>query len=876
MVEIGSRTSVKGDPGTVRFIGTTQFAPGEWVGVELDKPTGRNDGSLQGVKYFECLKPGNYGVFVRKALLEGSSGSSDVQQVVSKLQDKLRAAKKDVVENQQVIAKLTTELHAAQKRADAIEATMEATAVDTEYLRDHNATLVKNLEDLQEKYDDLVANHAILSEEMELNRELEEAVRTQSADTISSEDFHTLLQHNKKLELAVNSLKKMADERETVFSTRIKELSEKADNSTALGASYNALAKKLEIAEATIAQLQEQLESVSELEQIVEHLTRQNEQLHSQVSTLTKTVDELTELHELDKSLEAGHLSVEHDLQEKINKLMSDVKKEKALQAELSAVNKRLEKDLQLLKANELSKSTPFSDTDIEATLVELRKLKADNATTSAALLGAQLKTSAFSDVSRKLVNELNLNDQFEIVFISKSIEGLCPATESHIEPNALIYTKILLGFQTCRLELAVKYATRIAERYYDHSNINWQSLLEALKDVETNTATLVQKIKQNEVEAISWTFVETFVSYLDMLLAENTDLAALRLSYRLSLTENSMLNARKICKHFAESAEFSTHSSISELSNVLDKVFESSTERAKDVTQSAEEFSWILDDSQSSVYDESSMVISTLLAILKDIASIQSSEVENDTQNDLPNVEEILQKSKSVMEQLETSVKKAEVTSTHAIYSALSRLFESSNKSLRDEHSLVTSQLVLKDQKIQDLLLNIQHLETNMKTSLAGKELEKVELQKSMEAVKHELASLKTQYEESMRANKALQSQLDSLFNSDSRLQHHQIPVFEDLKSRQDYTTEMALLDEIALLKTMANAGTPSDTSHEWLDQDILPPKPKGPGTESIKFLKHALNIRAKTDAILRSILQAHDKNSEELSYRRSTWKSF
>ncbi|XP_059481863.1 kinesin-like protein KIF13A isoform X5 [Neocloeon triangulifer] len=51
-------------PGTVAFIGETQFAPGTWVGVALQSATGgKNNGTVQGVKYFEC-RPKS-GLFVR-------------------------------------------------------------------------------------------------------------------------------------------------------------------------------------------------------------------------------------------------------------------------------------------------------------------------------------------------------------------------------------------------------------------------------------------------------------------------------------------------------------------------------------------------------------------------------------------------------------------------------------------------------------------------------------------------------------------------------------------------------------------------------------------------------------------------------------------
>ncbi|KAF2180254.1 hypothetical protein K469DRAFT_673080 [Zopfia rhizophila CBS 207.26] len=51
--------------GTVSYIGPVPEIPGlgAWIGVALDEPTGKNDGSVKGKKYFECGK--SHGVFVR-------------------------------------------------------------------------------------------------------------------------------------------------------------------------------------------------------------------------------------------------------------------------------------------------------------------------------------------------------------------------------------------------------------------------------------------------------------------------------------------------------------------------------------------------------------------------------------------------------------------------------------------------------------------------------------------------------------------------------------------------------------------------------------------------------------------------------------------
>ncbi|XP_043095092.1 CAP-Gly domain-containing linker protein 1 isoform X5 [Puntigrus tetrazona] len=74
--KIGDRVWVNGNkPGVIQFLGETQFAPGQWAGIVLDEPIGKNDGSVSGVRYFQCepLK----GIFTRPSKLSRTEGEPD-------------------------------------------------------------------------------------------------------------------------------------------------------------------------------------------------------------------------------------------------------------------------------------------------------------------------------------------------------------------------------------------------------------------------------------------------------------------------------------------------------------------------------------------------------------------------------------------------------------------------------------------------------------------------------------------------------------------------------------------------------------------------------------------------------------------------------
>ncbi|XP_053315234.1 kinesin-like protein KIF13B [Spea bombifrons] len=67
-VTVGSNKS-----GIVKYVGPVDFQEGLWVGVELDLPAGKNDGSIGGKQYFKC-NPG-YGVLVRPDRVKKATGA---------------------------------------------------------------------------------------------------------------------------------------------------------------------------------------------------------------------------------------------------------------------------------------------------------------------------------------------------------------------------------------------------------------------------------------------------------------------------------------------------------------------------------------------------------------------------------------------------------------------------------------------------------------------------------------------------------------------------------------------------------------------------------------------------------------------------------
>ncbi len=74
---VGSRVRVKDKDllGMVAYVGLTEFAAGKWIGVVLDEPKGKNNGSVQGKEYFQCKD--KHGMFVRQTQIDSVAEGED-------------------------------------------------------------------------------------------------------------------------------------------------------------------------------------------------------------------------------------------------------------------------------------------------------------------------------------------------------------------------------------------------------------------------------------------------------------------------------------------------------------------------------------------------------------------------------------------------------------------------------------------------------------------------------------------------------------------------------------------------------------------------------------------------------------------------------
>ncbi|KAJ5078419.1 ras guanine nucleotide exchange factor i-related [Anaeramoeba ignava] len=136
-IQIGGKYKFSQEFCTVKFEGETHFAPGLWVGIELFEPNGKSDGTIDGIKYFDC-KP-KHGIFIRKSQLKPLSSEENYQNIYSHLIDTIYSRKRNIIHHHSFISeKLSSDLNMKKNKLETLES----------YLKD--STSVNPLENPEE------------------------------------------------------------------------------------------------------------------------------------------------------------------------------------------------------------------------------------------------------------------------------------------------------------------------------------------------------------------------------------------------------------------------------------------------------------------------------------------------------------------------------------------------------------------------------------------------------------------------------------------------------------------------------------------------------------------------------------------------------
>uniref|UniRef100_A0AAY5EQZ7 Dynactin subunit 1 n=1 Tax=Electrophorus electricus TaxID=8005 RepID=A0AAY5EQZ7_ELEEL len=443
-VRVGSLVEVigKGQCGTVAYIGATLFATGKWVGVILDEPKGKNDGTVQGKSYFTCKE--NHGIFVRQSQVRGNiqtgrpsatgpglsasesepavpsqtilvapmmpqssaTPSSPAQSTSSKEEEALRAQVKDLEEKLETLRMKRTEDKAKLKE-------LEKHKIQLEQLQEWKSKMQEQQNELQKQLKE--AKKEAREAQEAKDRYMEEMADTADAIEMATLDKEMAEERAESLQQEVDSLKEKVEELTMDLEILKHEIEEKGSDGAA--SSYHV--KQLEeqngrLKEALVrmrdlsssekqehVKLQKQMEKKnSELESLraqKEKLQQEMKEAEATIGELKDQVDAALGAEEMVETLTERNLDLEEkvrELKETVSDLeaindMNDELQENARETELELREQLDLAGARVREANKRAEGAQETVADYQQTINKYREL-----------------TSHLQDVNRELTSQ--------------------------------------------------------------------------------------------------------------------------------------------------------------------------------------------------------------------------------------------------------------------------------------------------------------------------------------------------------------------------------------------------------------------------------------------------------------------------------------
>lgn len=845
-IRVGQRVMVKDQPGTVRFFGLTRFADGEWVGVELDAPAGRNDGSVNDVRYFTCSKEGQCGVFVRPALAKTSDGSNpggmrNVEALIDRLQQKLKRTLTELETQRGTVEQLETSIASKDAKIENLESTVESAAVDLEYINAQKESLENSLKEVQSSYSKLKEEYEFVSEELNLTRQLEEEALAQAPSDLDTNEVARLISQNKRLGEELASLKLTSSKDVVDLDERGRALNILESEFASLKSSYTSTKEALRQSEETIKTLQLQLESISSLEDLIEHLTTQNDMLSEKVNELTTTIQEINELHEIDVALLSASKESESKLQSEVSGLTKSMETLQKTIDGLAENNENLKRKLNKYVSRE-HHSEELQTFTKDSSYFKENDLKEND----------HIKTLlAYAKSSRgKIVGEIipaSLRQQVQLLLEVMDTSAETQALLDFMDGASFGVQKIILGLNRAKGHLLY---VEIILRY----NVLDDEELSQLKAYVANAREEVEYIKskytESDTECIDSSNVLSSLSNIRIFDGQSMNTFASQ--YRASIFVQSEANFTLQLIRFLETV--STGKRIEHLAKVYKSV--------KSILETVDLLLLNFTNNEHKeldkpvfVYSEHFfMVNSSLWPVCLQVMEIRDGAMIDQNEQITKTLNEFLQKYDSIILEAEAKLKQLEAQLHGKSVSFLPEKQEdifcktsaAKFEGLSERGSPIADSRM---NKVKELELNISILEQNL--SVTGEKLAAAlkDSSRTIAGLKDAYKELEVRYNNLIEENHMLEKQAREYLDLEvHNIVGQQTKYYKDLAAQKKYTEESMLFEEISLLRRMIREGPSPMSINEgddilWLLQPIFnsPQQPRVP-----RYIDNAWRRRA------------------------------
>ncbi|XP_070496865.1 restin homolog isoform X3 [Chironomus tepperi] len=512
---IGDRVIVKNASGSrvgiLRFRGETQFASGDWCGVEFEDATGKNDGSVNGVRYFTCQD--GHGIFVPAAKVS-----------ISPLARKMRLSRQNSQESLTSnitlgsLASTTASklrMNATQKRLSTLNKSPSATSTPKP-----SFSLQDILREKSNHIEQIMKERDIDREEMSAQTILYQKNLNQYKEKIAH--LQKLLDEEKKksedLQFSIDEAQATSDEKElsetaeSVLKKKIADLEGLKNSNLQAGGDYVDSSHAVEI-----NQLRTDLEQVTRNLQISEGL---KDVLQKQIQSLHEQVADMKVELELKSSADLASEEVLKNecnyLQTRINELeneseakskeiiaLQDTMKtlEESRNEELTMIEKQMKERVANLTSNEESLMQKISEKD-----TEIAQLKDDIERLTSSDIGAQEIIKTKDIEIQKLIEKVTLQEGQIKELSSELVTKIDEVSNKEKELESL-------------------------EKSFDNlkSNIEQSSSQceQHIKDIEEKSALIMELTKQIDAQNSSIESLKSDITNLQKSVAESQELAA-------------------------------------------------------------------------------------------------------------------------------------------------------------------------------------------------------------------------------------------------------------------------------------------------------------------------------------------------------------